>query len=153
MRSSKPWFVMLLLAGIHDCAIASYHFVLPFQFGWERGLHGVPASIVWSLYALNFSWSLLLLLTGGLILYAAILGPAAGVFARRTVFAVGLFWAIHGAYTWLNPFPLPNSLAWLKYTMAAFPAITVALHWLPLWFSSLPATPLQTIPSSPIRGR
>jgi hypothetical protein len=132
MRSSPLWFVTLLLAGAHDCLIASYHFVLPFQFGWRRGLHGVPDSIVWTLYALNFSWSLLLLLTGALVLYAAFLGPSAGLFARRMIFAVGLFWAIHGVYTWINPFPLPHSLAWLGIVMAAFPAITITLHWLPL---------------------
>ena len=32
-------------------------------------------------------------------------GPDA-IFARRMIFAVGLFWAIHGIYTWINPFPL-----------------------------------------------
>jgi hypothetical protein len=59
-------------------------------------------------------------------------GPPAGPFARRMVFAVGLFWAIHGVYTWINPFPLPHTLAWLSIVMAAFPAITITLHWLPL---------------------
>jgi hypothetical protein len=96
-----------------------------------------------ALYALNFSWSLLLLLTGALVLYAAFLGPSAGLFARRMIFVVGLFWAIHGVYTWINPFPLPRSLAWLGMVMAAFPAITITLHWLPLI-----ATRAETVSSS-----
>lgn len=67
-----------------------------------------------------------------LIIYAARLGPAAGLFARSTVFVVDLFWPIHGVYTWLNPLPLPLSLVWLRALLDAFPVIVVALHWLPL---------------------
>jgi hypothetical protein len=99
---------------------------------WREGLAGVPDSIVWALFALNFSWSVLVFLSGILVIHAAMLGPGAGSYARRAVFAVGLFWAIHGAYTWLNPLPLPSALAWLKYVLASFPIVVTALHWLPL---------------------
>jgi hypothetical protein len=109
-----------------------YHSVMPYQMGWRQGLGDAPDSIVWALFALNFSWSTLVFLAGCLVLHAAWLGPGAGTFARRTIFAVGLFWAIHGAYTWLNPLPLPASLALLKYVLWLFPAVVVALHWLPL---------------------
>ena len=112
--------------------MAGYHFFLPTQMGWASHVQGVPTSIVWALFALNFSWSLLLLLTGGLVLYVARLGPGAGTFARRFVFVIGLFWLIHGAYTWVNPLPMPAFLAALKIALAAFPAVTVALHWGPL---------------------
>jgi hypothetical protein len=132
MRSSRLWLVSLGLAGICDCGMALYHSVLPYHMGWRRGLEGVPDSITWALLALNFSWSLLVILVGSLVLYAAKIGPAGGNFARRTVFTVGLFWAIHGSYTWLNPLPLPGSLWWLRYALAAFPAVVVVLHWLPL---------------------
>ena len=81
---------------------------------------------------MNFSWSLLLLLVGCLVFYAARLGPDAGTFAKRTVFTVGLFWVIHGAYTWVNPLPLPRSLAALRYSLGLFPVVVVVLHWLPL---------------------
>jgi hypothetical protein len=53
-------------------------------------------------------------------------------FVRGTVFTIGLFWAIHGAYTWLSPLPLPASLLVLKLVLGAFPLIVVTLHWLPL---------------------
>ena len=132
MRSPALWFVLLGLAALQDCAIALYHFVLPYQFSWRSALHGVPDSLVWTLFALNFSWSLLTLLAGLLVFYAAKLGPAAGPFVTRTVFTVGLFWAIHGAYTWMNPFPMPRSLMWVRYIIDAFPAVVVALHWSPL---------------------
>ncbi len=133
MRSTKAWVVLVGLAGVHDCGMALYHFVLPYQWNWKSGLgSGAADSVVWSLFALDFSWSLLLFLVGGLVLYAAKLGPAAGVFARRTIFIVGLFWMLHGVYTWINPLPMPASLAWLRHVLVAFPAVVVALHWLPL---------------------
>jgi hypothetical protein len=132
-RSSRPWVVSLGLAGLNDCGMAAYHFFLPTHMGWSRGLDHVPSSIVWALFALNFSWSLLVLLVGSLVLYAAKLGPGAGPFARRVVFTVGLFWLIHGAYTWINPLPMPAALAWLKSLLWAFPALRIFLHWWPLY--------------------
>jgi hypothetical protein len=120
---------------------------------WQRGLVDVADSLVWAIFALNFSWSLLVLLMGGLILYAAKLGPGAGPFARRTVFTVGLFWAIHGVYTWLNPLPLPASLSWLRIVLGAFPAVVVVLHWLPLAVYRGPSwEPQLNSPSSPERA-
>jgi hypothetical protein len=73
-----------------------------------------------------------LLLTGLLVLHIARLGPGAGAFARRFVFVVGLFWLIHGVYTWMNPFPMPRVPAALQVGLALFPLLTVALHWGPL---------------------
>jgi len=132
MRSSKRWSICLVLAGTLGCSMALYHSVLPYHMQWRQGLGGVPDSIVWALFALNFSWSVLVFLAGGLVISAARLGPGAGPYARRTVFTVGLFWAIHGAYTWLNPLPLPSSLVWLRYVLGGFPGAMVVLHWLPL---------------------
>ena len=130
--STRPWALSLGAAGGLDCGMAGYHFFLPFHMGWGAHLDGTPSSIVWALYALNFSWSLLVLLTGILVFQVARLGPGAGTFARRFVFMVGLFWLIHGGYTWLNPFPMPKSLAALKLGLELFPLLTVALHWGPL---------------------
>jgi hypothetical protein len=99
---------------------------------WRQAAVGIPDSLRWALFALNFSWSVIVFLAGCLVLYAATLTSAAGRFARLTVFTVGLFWVIHGAYTWLNPFPLPAALRWLSVVFLAFPVIAVLLHWMPL---------------------
>ena len=130
---SRLWLYGLGFAGINECAMALYHFVLPFQMGWERGLGGVPSSIVWALYALNFSWSLIVLILGVLVLSVAKAGPDAGVFGRRIVLAAGLCWLIHGAYTWIRPLPMPASWIALRAALAAFPLIMVAFHWAPLF--------------------
>lgn len=131
-RSVTIWRASLGLAGLLECGIALYHAVLPYHMEWTRGLGKVPDSLVWAIFALNFSWSVVVFLAGCLVIYAAGLGPEAGRFARRTVFVVGLFWLIHGLYTWINPLPLPPSLVWLRALLGAFPIIVVALHWLPL---------------------
>ncbi len=132
------WRWSLVFAGVNDCAMASYHFVLPFHMGWGGHLDTTPTSIVWALYALNFSWSLLVLLTGVLVLFAARMGPVA--FARPFVFMVGFFWLIHGAYTWIRPFPMPASLVWLGIVLALFPLLMVASHWAPVIATKRPRT-------------
>jgi hypothetical protein len=131
-RSSTFWRLSLGLGGVLECGIALYHAMLPYHMEWSRGLGGIPDSLVWAIFALNFSWSVVVFLAGCLVLYAAGLGPAAGRFAKVTIFVVGLFWLIHGLYTWLNPLPLPPSLAWLRAVLGGFPVVVVALHWLPL---------------------
>ncbi len=132
MRSARLWFVLLCLAGVHDCGMAAYHLVLPWHMGWRQGVGDAAHSLVWALFALNYSWSVLLFLTGCLVFYAARLGPLAGSFPRRTVFTVGLFWVLHGAYTFVSPLPLPPSLWLLRYALGVFPVVVVALHWAPL---------------------
>src|SRR5215813_3062342 len=89
-RSLVFWRLSLGVAGVLECGIALYHAVLPYHMGWARGLENVPDSLVWAIYSLNFSWSVVIFLVGCLIIYAARLGPAAGRFAKRTVFVVGL---------------------------------------------------------------
>jgi hypothetical protein len=106
------------------------HFWLQFEWtGFDFG--SLPGHLAWALLALNFSWTVLLLAVSVLVIHAALVGPTSP-FARRFVFAVGLFWAIHGAYVWLVPMPLPPRLSWLTFVLAAFPATLVALHWIPL---------------------
>ena len=79
---------------------------------------------------MNFSWSLLLLTVSSIVLYIAAHEPTR--YAERMALSVGLFWAIHGAYVWFNPMPLPQSLLWLKFVLTAFPATLVLLHWVPV---------------------
>ena len=130
--SRRLWSVSLGLAGFLDCSLALYHLILPYHMAWHRGLVGVPDSLAWALFALNFSWSVLVFLTGCLVLYAARLPLPVNKFVTSTLFAVGLFWMIHGVYTWLNPLPLPGTLRWLALVLAAFPAVAAVLHWLPI---------------------
>ena len=123
---------MLILAGLQDCGIGAYHLVLPYQMDWADGLRNVPASLVWGIGMLNVSWSLVAI-TMGCVVFCAVLESPRANFARRVVFAFGLFWMIHSLYLWSHPVPVPASLLWLKYLLAGFSLISIVLHWLPLW--------------------
>jgi hypothetical protein len=127
------WLVLLTAAGVLEGGMALAHFGLQYEWSLLGDFGNLPAQLGWALFALNFSWAVLLLAISGLVLYAANLGPAAGAFVRRFVFLVGLFWLIHGAYVLAVPMPLPPRLQWIRFPMAAFPVPIIALHWVPLF--------------------
>jgi hypothetical protein len=132
MRNVRGWSLPLYIAGFLQVGMGLYHFVLPIHMDWAHGIGQLPASISWALYALNASWSLIVLTVATVILFAARSGPHDTSFGRHAVFVIGLFWLAHGVYIWRNPMPLPNRLAWLRVALAIFPATLVTLHWLPL---------------------
>ena len=132
MSPQRLWATSLAVAGFLDCSLGLYHFVLPNQMQWRSGLGGVPDSLTWALFALNFSWSLLVTLLGCLMFYAARQRLPVDRFTRATLVVAGLFWMLHGAYTWVHPFPLPPSYAALKAALLVFPLVAAAAHWLPL---------------------
>jgi hypothetical protein len=129
MTQRQVWFVCLLTAGLLQCGIAFAHFGL--QYEW-RGVDGgsLPAQLRWALFALNFSWSVVVLVIGVLMLYAARLNSNAP-FVRATVFSIGLFWTIHAIYMVVMPMPVPARLAWIQGPIVAFPITVVLLQWLP----------------------
>ena len=133
MPSKRLWFVLLTAAGILEGGMALAHFGLQYEWSLLRDFGNLPAQLAWALFALNFSWGVLLLAISRLVLYAATLGPDADAFVRRFVFLVGLFWLIHGVYVLAVPMPLPPRLQWIRFPMAAFPVTIIALHWMPLF--------------------
>ena len=135
MPSQRLWLVFLTMAAVLEGGMALAHFGLQYEWNLLGDFGNLPAHLTWTLFALNFSWGVLLLVISGLVLYAAKLGPAAGPFVRRFVFMVGLFWLVHGTYVWALPMPLPPSLLWIRFPMAVFPLTIIALHWVPLFVS------------------
>jgi hypothetical protein len=141
--NKRAWFVLLTAAGILEGGMALAHFGLQYEWSGLRDFGNLPAQLGWALFALNFSWGLLLLAISSLVLYAANLGPAAGGFVRRFVFLVGLFWLIHGVYVLAIPMPLPPRLQWIRFPMVTFPLTIIALHWVPLLVSRAPSKRLD----------
>jgi hypothetical protein len=131
MGNQRLWVVSLTIAGLLECGMAFAHFGL--QYEWSGfDFHALPAQLAWALFALNFSWGVLLLVVGVLVLFAARSNDGGSTFTRRFLFGVGLFWLIHGTYFWVVPMPLPERLLWLKYVLGAFPVPLIVLHWFPL---------------------
>jgi hypothetical protein len=128
MRRSRStaWTWALTTAGLLEIGMAFAHFGL--QYEW-RGVDGgsLPAQLRWALFALNFSWSTLVLLVGGLTVYAGRLDPKAAL-VRALVVIVVVFWTVHGIYMVLEPMPVPPRLAWIQGPIVAFPATLILLH-------------------------
>jgi hypothetical protein len=142
MTASKPWTWTLTAAGLLQIGMALAHFGL--QYEW-RGVDGgsLPAQLRWALFALNFSWSTLVLLVGGLTIYAGRLDPRAAS-VRTLVLIVAVFWTIHGIYMVVEPMPVPPRLAWIQGPIVAFPATVILLHALALLSTKRSATATAT---------
>jgi hypothetical protein len=130
MNASRTWTWTLMAAGLLQIGMALAHFGL--QYEW-RGVDGgsLPAQLRWALFAVNFSWSTLVLLVGGLVVYAGRRDPNAS-FIRALVLIVGVFWMTHGIYMVVQPMPVPPRLAWIQGPIVAFPTTLILLHGLAL---------------------
>jgi hypothetical protein len=126
MNASRSWTWALTAAGVLEIGMAIAHFGL--QYEW-RGVDGgsFPAQLRWALFALNFSWSTLVLLVGGLTVYAGRLDPRAAS-VRVLVLIVAVFWTVHGIYMVVEPMPVPPRLAWIQGPIVAFPAMLILLQ-------------------------
>jgi hypothetical protein len=126
MKANKGWTWALTAAGLLQIGMAIAHFGL--QYEW-RGVDGgsLPPQLRWALFALNFSWSTLVLLVGGLTVYGGRLDPR-GASVRALVLIVAVFWTVHGIYMVVEPMPVPPRLAWIQGPIVAFPATLVLLH-------------------------
>jgi hypothetical protein len=141
MKSSRLWAWTLTAAGLLQIGMAIAHFGL--QYEW-RGVDGgsLPPQLLWALFALNFSWSTLVLLVGGLTLYAGRLDPTAPS-VRTLVAIVAVFWTVHGIYMVVEPMPVPPRLAWIQAPIVAFPASVILLSGL-AWLSTKRSTTAKT---------
>jgi len=143
MRASKAWTWTLTAAGLLQIGMAIAHFGL--QYEW-RGVDGgsLPPQLRWALFALNFSWSTLVLLVGGLFVNAARLNPRTEL-VRTLVLIVAVFWTIHGVYMVVEPMPVPQRLAWIQGPIVAFPATLVALLGIALLSTKRSSRPAASI--------
>jgi hypothetical protein len=140
---------MLLVGGGMSVAMALYHFFLPFQFHWAKFVEQIPAQIRWSVFALNFFFSDLLLVIGLIVLATAWnLRPSQSVNLGQPVeprqpvrlvqplalVAVGgaaSFWLVNFGYLMVFPFPVPASLYAVKWGLPSFAAASFLLHGVP----------------------
>jgi|HubBroStandDraft_6_1064221.scaffolds.fasta_scaffold803512_1 hypothetical protein len=122
---------MLLLGGGMSVAMALYHFFLPFQFHWAKFVDEIPAVIRWSLFALNFFFSDLLLVMGLLVLATGWTHPRDQPLALLIVGGAASFWLVNFAYLMIFPFPMPPSMYGVKLGLQSFAAASFLLHGIP----------------------
>jgi hypothetical protein len=123
---------MLLVGGLLSAAMGAYHFALPYQFDWAGAIKGIPASVRWALFALNFFFSFLLLTSGLLVLMVARSRRYASPPGAWLVAGAGAFWAVNLSYQLIIPMPLPPSMIVLRIGLLAFAALALLLHAVPL---------------------
>ena len=133
MQSNQVWKYCLGAAGLNSLAAAISHFLLPVIFDWDAKLADVHPIFPWALGVFNFSWSLMLLLMGVVVLHIAWRGPAHTALERLIVLGLGAFWLIHGIHLFVYTNPLPPDLAWLNGALLPFPIIVSSLHFIPIW--------------------
>jgi hypothetical protein len=122
---------MLLLGGGMSVAMALYHFFLPVQFHWAKSVGEIPTILQWSLFALNFFFSWLLLVVGLAVLAAAWNLPRNQPLALRIVGGAASFWLANFTYLMIFPFPVPPSMYAVKLGLESFAAASFVLHGIP----------------------
>ncbi len=122
---------MLLLGGGMSVAMALYHFFLPIQFHWAKSVGEIPPILQWSLFALNFFFSDLLLVVGAAVLAAGWNRLRNEPVALMIVGGAASFWLVNFAYLLIFPFPMPPSMSAVKLSLQSFAAACCLLHGLP----------------------
>jgi len=118
-------------------ALALYHFFLPLQFHWARFVEEVPGQIHWALFALNFFFSVLLLVVGLSVLATAWSSARNGPLALMVVGGAASFWLANFAYLMLFPLPVPASLSAVKWGLECFSVACFLLHGVPFgWLAT-----------------
>ena len=134
MARRSSWFVLVGLAGILECGMTVAHFALQWEWQTIRDFGTLPPQLHWAMFALNFSWSVLLAGVGLLVLLSAARGqPAEGseVGLRRWRL-LGGSWSLRRV---CSPAASHKPLV-VKRPVNAFPVLLVVLH-----FGALGVTP------------
>lgn len=125
MTRQRVAVVALGVAGVSSFAMASYHFALPFIWGWSRQVGDMPATIRWALFAINAFFSFLLL-AGGVLTGVAATKLSRGTTPDRGVLiAMAGFWALNMLYQIVVPMPLPARLWPLHLILPGYAALSL----------------------------
>jgi hypothetical protein len=126
MPRSRIATIALVVGASSSCAMAAYHFFLPWLFQWEaRGAKQVAPAIRWGMYSINFFFSFLLL-AGGLLTFVALRALRRGATPDRGVLiAMTSFWIINALYQLFIPMPLPAKLWTLHVGLIAYAIVTM----------------------------
>lgn len=128
MTTRKPATLGLLAGGLSSCAMATYHFILPFAWHWGRWLGSLPPAIRWASYSMNFFMSYLMLAGGVLTLVACCHANSGRSPDRGIVAAMASFWLVNTLYQVLVPMPLPSHLFPLRLALVGFAVLTAGAH-------------------------
>jgi hypothetical protein len=128
MTRQRTAVVALGLAAASSCAMAAYHFALPFIWHWSRFLGSIPAAIRWGSFSINAFFSFLLL-AGGVLTGVAARALSRGASPDRGVLiAMAGFWSLNTVYQIIIPMPLPAKFWLLHVVLPAYAALTLLAY-------------------------
>jgi hypothetical protein len=120
-----------VIAGVLSLGMGGFHLFLPRIFNWSHAMRSAPDSIEWALLSLNVFWSVLILLTGALVVVLARRDWSEHAPGRLVLGALACYWLVHTLYLLVFPFPLPASLRWLGMAFVGFALVQALLHGWP----------------------
>lgn len=128
MTRQRIAIVALGIAAASSCAMAGYHFALPFIWHWSRLVGDIPATIRWGLFAINVFFSFLLLAGGVLTAVAARELRRGAPPDRGVLVAMAGFWTLNTLYQVVVPMPLPAKLWPLHLLLSGYAALTLLAY-------------------------
>ena len=120
--------VALLIGSAGSCAMASYHFFIPYALGWGSSLDTLPPAIRWGSYSINFFMSYLMLAGGALTLIVWWRVGAGRPADRGIVVAMASFWVVKLSYQVVIPMPVPERLLLVRWGLIGFALVTAGAH-------------------------
>lgn len=118
----------LIIAVANAFLIGGYHLILPYQWDWHSHTGELPSMIEWALYALNFLFSILLLILASL----AFLSTRKQFFhppITKALFAgCSLFWLADICYQLLVPIQVPSSFFFITLSFLGAAVFTLMLN-------------------------
>jgi hypothetical protein len=130
---SKIDKILIAIGGFQTIIMASYHFFIPFQFGWNDYLLETSPTINWALYSIHNYFCFNLLVPGLILLFL--------LFRKKeSIQTIGvlslillLFWIFSALYQFIDPMPLPQRLMWLSYALPGVAMINAVIFGIPTY--------------------
>ncbi|WP_066495766.1 hypothetical protein [Abyssisolibacter fermentans] len=114
-----------IIASVLTIMMGILHFFVPFIFPWERLIRQLYPPIKWALYAMNYFFSLLLLLGGILTLVAEFKWRMVNGIRKCISGGMGLFWLAGAIYEIIYPFPIKEA----RWVLPGVAFIIFCLYW------------------------
>ncbi|GJL96934.1 MAG: hypothetical protein DHS20C06_07510 [Hyphobacterium sp.] len=107
--------------------LSAYHFYLPTQTQWQLQVQGAPLMMSWSLFLLNYGWSLMAFIFASL-LFSCLMTPSRETQTKQYVAgSFLLYWLVHTMRIFFVPAPVPESMGWINQIIQGFSVQIVIL--------------------------
>lgn len=118
----------LIIATANSFLIGGYHLILPYQWNWHEFTSSIPSMIEWALYAMNFLFSILLLILASLAFLSTRQHYVHLPITKSLLAGCSLFWLANICYQMVVPLPVPESFFFMTLSFLGAAFITLFLY-------------------------